>query len=99
MKKRNLLIISTEPTPYKIDLYNAIVETDFWHVKVVYVREKDWSPESGHDFKALPSSKFQYILKSGKGVWGKFSQMGTVLRQISKERDLIFICGIIDPTV
>ncbi len=55
MKK--ITILSLEPTPYNIDLFNCFVEKG-WDTHVHYTQAKDYSLDAGHDYKLFPETKF-----------------------------------------
>lgn len=86
------LIISTEPAPYKTDLYNAIcdVATD---VLVVYASSRSWEWDAGHNYNEFPSRKYQFVLNSGKGFLGQLLSGLSVIVNIIKFRpDNVLIC-------
>lgn len=65
----DMLIVSLEPAPYKTDLYNALSAACCGRLRVVYIRCRDWDCDGGHDFQALPESRFEEIRFRGQGLF------------------------------
>lgn len=95
-KKKRLLIVATEPAPYKIDLFNAFVDSGEWEPMVFYSKSKDWSPDAGHDFRELPCACFDSRIINGRTL---ISTMRGVLLLAklfkSFKPDFSIICGYI----
>ena len=90
------LVIELEPTHYKIDLWNAFVESAGVDVMVVYSERKNWSPDGGHDYQQFPSARFQSVVLEGKGLAGALRSAFRVFgiaRSISP--DLTYIAGYV----
>lgn len=93
-KLRTLLIVSTEPAPYKIDMYNALSDLGGWNVFVFYAATKDWSIDAGHDFQVFPRSRFRYRKNKGKGLFGQVISAVKVMFLILWDHpSLIVVCG------
>jgi glycosyltransferase involved in cell wall biosynthesis len=65
-----ILVVELEPTHYKIDLWNAFVESAGADVTVAYSERKNWSPDGGHDYQLFPPARFQSVVLEGKGFAG-----------------------------
>lgn len=93
-KLRTLLIVSTEPAPYKIDMYNALSDLGGWNVFVFYAATKDWSIDAGHDFQNFPLSRFRYRKNKGKGLLGQVISAVKVMFLVLRDYpSLIVVCG------
>jgi len=88
----NILIISTEPTPYKTDLYNAFCEVPNWNVFVYYASLKGPTPDASHNFNKFPERKYVFSYHHGKGFWGQLFSTCNVIRLLRKSPDFIFVC-------
>lgn len=89
-----LFIVSTEPAPYKTDLYNAFSELLGWDVSVFYALTKSWEPDASHDFTQFPARKYKASFCHGKGLWGQFISALNVIRQLIKSTDFLIICTL-----
>lgn len=67
-KKYRILAIELEPAPYKVDLWNAFVDTGLFDVYVLYTTERNWAPDAGHNFQELPPQKFESVTLPGRRV-------------------------------
>jgi len=76
----NVLIVSTEPTPYKTDLYNAL-NSNFDNMLVYYSSEKSWCWDAGHNYLEFPRRSYSYFIASSKNF----------IRQIFSAFKLIFV--------
>jgi 1,2-diacylglycerol 3-alpha-glucosyltransferase len=90
--RRSLLVVSTEPAPYKTDLYNALA--DVWDLEVLYMLARDWDPQAGHDFRRLPEARFRSTVESGRGWWGILRSSRTVLAEMLRKKPAhLLVCG------
>jgi len=89
-----LLIISTEPAPYKTDLYNAFCDLQDWHVSVFYALTKSWEPDASHDFTKLPDEKYETSYHHGKGLFGQIICSYKVIKQFKKAPDFLIIATL-----
>jgi len=90
-----LLIISTEPAPYKTDLYNAFCEVPGLQVIVFYALTEDWESDAGHDFRSFPERKYKYFSHHGKGLWGQLGSAFRALKVLNQTRpNLLLICTL-----
>ena len=91
-----IFAVDLEPTHYKIDLWNAFVESADADVTVVYSERKNWSPDGGHDYQRFPLARFQSVVLEGKGPGGAFHSALRVLaiaRKVAPE--LTYIAGYV----
>ena len=95
-KAHRLLAISLEPAPYKVDLWNAFFDCAQWEPFVLYTTDKDWSPDSGHDFQELPLMKFKHEViprtRIGSTITGIFKLCSLLFKW---KPDLTIISGYI----
>jgi len=89
-----VLIISTEPTPYKTDLYNAFCDIPDWQVCVFYALIKSWEPDASHNFVTLPDRKYHAYFYPGKGFWGQLVSTYNSILQLRKKPDFLIICTL-----
>ncbi len=98
LRKNNLLVVDLEPTPYKVDLWNAFVDSGNYDLVVLYSSEKNWSFDAGHNYIEYPLARFPFETFHGKGAGPLF---GSILRLVSlfyKQRpSMVFISGYVDP--
>jgi len=90
----NVLIISTEPTPYKTDLYNAFCEVPNWNVFVYYASLKGPTPDASHNFNKFPERKYVFSYHHGKGFWGQLFSTYNVICLLRKSPDFLIVCTI-----
>ncbi len=90
----NLFIISTEPAPYKTDLYNAFCDLPDWNVTVYYALTKSWEPDASHDFTELPDQKYKAFYHHGKGLLGQIASSYNVLKHFRDLPDLVIVCTL-----
>jgi glycosyltransferase involved in cell wall biosynthesis len=91
---KKLLIISTEPAPYKIDLYNAFAKEKEFNCVVFYTCKKDWAKDGSHKFQIFPQSFFSHYENNGKGIFGNlFTAIKSVTIIFTKKPDIILVCG------
>lgn len=88
--RKNLLIISLEPSPYNVDLFNAFIKAD-WNLTVFYSQHKDWSKDGGHDYQRLPPMLFSYASNSGRTIISKMYGIIDLTRIIRKMKPDVFI--------
>jgi len=91
-----ILVVELEPTHYKIDLWNAFVESSGAELTVVYSERKNWSPDGGHDYQQFPPALFKYLILEGKGLLGVLRsslQVLSINRKVSPE--LTYIAGYV----
>jgi len=86
------LIISTEPAPYKTDLYNAFCEIPNCHIFVYYASLKGPTPEASHDFNKFPARKYIFSYHHGKGLWGQLLSACNVIRLLRETPDFLIVC-------
>jgi len=67
-RKYRILAIELEPTPYKVDLWNAFADSGLFDVYVLYITERNWAPDAGHNFQELPPKNFRSVTLRGQGV-------------------------------
>ena len=89
-----LLIVSTEPAPYKTDLYNAFCDLPAWYVSVFYALTKSWAPDASHDFTKLPDQKYKVSYYKGKGLLGQLISSYNVLKHFRSKPDFVLICTL-----
>ena len=93
----HLLAVDLEPTPYKVDLWNAFARSNQFTVKVLYNNAKDISPDAGHDYQELPTSHFHFTVFCGHSLWDSIKKMIGVIRAIvSSNVDGVFISGYVN---
>ena len=91
-----ILIIELEPTHYKTDLWNALVDSGKVDVSAVYTERRNWSPDGGHDYQRFPKDWYDKIVLNGKGASGALQSALYVLRKIRKMApDLIYVAGYV----
>ena len=91
-----MLVVELEPTHYKMDLWNAFVDSTGADVTVVYSERKNWSPDGGHDYQRFPPARFQSVVLEGKGLSGTLRSAFRVLgiaRRMSPS--LTYIAGYV----
>lgn len=95
--KNKILSVDLEPAPYKYDLWNAFARSAAFEIKVIYSRQKDWSPDGGHDYQNYPNTYFDYYTFSGNSLISKLHCFFQVLKDIYKWRpNYLFISGYVD---
>ena len=90
-EKKNILILSLEPAPYKIDLFNEFAESDEWSPFVFFTTAKDWSDDGGHDFCELPEQKYETSQIEGKTFLGQIKGIVKYVKIAGKVRPSITI--------
>ncbi len=91
-----ILVVELEPTHYKVDLWNALVQSAGAEVTVVYAERKNWSPDGGHDYQRFPPARFQSIMHEGSGWLGALSAGIQVLQVARRARpDMTYIAGYV----
>lgn len=65
---RRLLVVEREPTPYKVDLWNASHADGRLSVRVLFSVNRDWSPQLGHLYEEFPEITFAHESVSGRGI-------------------------------
>lgn len=88
-----LLIVSNEPSPYMIDLYNALCEESPWPLLVYYPKVRDWGPDSGHNYQVFPLQNYEYVVNEGRTLFNKLNVFWNVCRLIFKKPPLVIING------
>jgi glycosyltransferase involved in cell wall biosynthesis len=89
-----LFIVSTEPAPYKTDLYNAFCELPDWDVYVFYALIKSWEPDASHNFTKFPVQKYKASYHHGKGFRGQFNSAYNVIRLLRNTPDFLIVCTL-----
>lgn len=90
--KYKLFVISLEPNPYTIDLWNASSTFKNITTSVVFVERKDYLPDSGHDFQELPNMKFKNKIFSGYNFFSKLNGIKYIFLNIFiKPHDIYFV--------
>lgn len=87
------LIVSNEPSPYMVDLYNALGEEAPWPLLVYFPKVRDWGPDSGHNYQILPSQNYEYKVNEGRTIFNKLAVIVDVCRLIWKKPPLVMING------
>lgn len=67
-RRLKLLVVDLEPTPYKIDWWNAFARSERFDVRVLFTASKNWASDGGHDYHELPVAAFRFDVFSGKGI-------------------------------
>jgi len=89
-----LFVISLEPNPYTIDLWNKSKSFKNISTSVVFIEKKDFLPDSGHDFRELPIIKFKNKIFSGKNFLSKLFSLKYIFLNIFKTpHDIYFVNG------
>jgi glycosyltransferase involved in cell wall biosynthesis len=89
-----VLSIELEPTHYKADLWNTVVNSGLVQVFAIYTQAKNWSPDGGHNYLKFPVSKYKFKVLNGRGILDSFRAGLFVMRNIIfRKVDVIFICG------
>ncbi len=97
MSAYHLLAVDLEPTPYKVDLWNAFATSNQFTVEVLYTNAKDVSPDAGHDYQELPTSKFHSTVFYGHSLLDSIKKMIDVIRAIASPKvDGVFISGYVN---
>jgi len=97
MMKYNLISIDLEPAPYKVDLWNAFINSGRFNVEVYFTNVKDISKDAGHNYQELPDAFFIYIVLAGRGLIGVLKKISSVLNAIYISKcDGVFISGYVD---
>lgn len=92
--KYKLFVISLEPNPYTIDLWNASCNFKQISTSVVFIERKDYLPDSGHDFQELPYMKFQNKIFSGRNFLSKLNSIKYIFINIFlRPHDVYFVNG------
>jgi glycosyltransferase involved in cell wall biosynthesis len=90
----SILVIELEPTPYKTDRWNAFSDSAEIEVFVVYTEQKNWAPDSGHNYKQWPKRKYNFVVLSGKNILGKLSSAIRVVSILFRNKtNLVVITG------
>lgn len=93
---RRFLIIELEPTHYKVDLWNALVDFGEADVSVVYTERRNWSSDAGHDYQRFPDDRYKSVVLPGKGLVGVIRSALNVLGVLRKIKpDLTYIAGYV----
>jgi glycosyltransferase involved in cell wall biosynthesis len=92
--QKDLLVIATEPAPYKTDLFNAFCEAPGWRISVFYVAVKDWSRDAGHDYQQIPVRRYKSSFGNDKGLPGQLSTaLGAIKTIVTERPQVILVCG------
>jgi glycosyltransferase involved in cell wall biosynthesis len=93
-----LLAVDLEPTPYKVDLWNAFAADPAWTIEVLYTNARDYSADAGHRYAQMPPIDFSYHVLGGHSWWGSLKKMLAVVRAVAqRQTDGVFISGYVDP--
>lgn len=93
----HLLAVDLEPTPYKVDLWNAFARSNQFTVEVLYTNAKDISPDAGHDYQELPPSNFHSTVFYVHTLWDSIKKIIGVIRAIASPKvDGVFISGYVN---
>ena len=91
-----MLVVELEPAPYKVDLWNAFVDTHQFDVYVLYSTAKNWEPDGGHDFRELPPERYASRVFYGKGIKSFVNASSSFLSLLIRWRpDVISVCGYV----
>lgn len=91
-----VLVIELEPTHYKTDLWNAVVDTGEIEVRVIYTERHNWSRDGGHDYQRFPADRYEAEVLSGRGFAGALHSTAKVLGACHKlAPELIYIAGYV----
>lgn len=89
-----LLVVDLEPTPYKTDLWNAVVITEKVRPLVIYTEEKNPAPDGGHKYQKWPMRTYNYLTLPGLGILGRLKSAKIIILRIFLDKpDLIYIAG------
>lgn len=88
--QKNLLVISLEPTPYNVDLFNAFIKAE-WNLGVFYSQHKNWAKDGGHDYQRLPPMQFSFASNSGRRTISKLFGVIDLMLMIRKMKPDVFI--------
>lgn len=95
--KCKLLVVDLEPTPYKVDLWNAFADSDLFDIYVLYTTAKNWAPDGGHDFQEFPPARFSSTTFRGQGVKSIFMASFSFFSLLFRWRpQFVFIAGYVD---
>ena len=91
---REILVVDLEPTPYKTDLWNAVVDAKNAVVSIIYTEDKNPAPDGGHKYQKWPDRRYNYKSLPGVGVLGVLNSSMVVMSTIFRKKpDLIYIAG------
>ena len=89
-----ILVIDLEPTPYKTDLWNAVVDAKKAVVSVIYTEDKNPAPDGGHKYQKWPDRRYDHMSLPGVGILGFLNSSMVVMSTIFRKKpDLIYIAG------
>ena len=95
-QKLKLLVVDLEPAPYKVDLWNAFAASEWFDIQVLYTTERNWAPDSGHNFQELPRARFPSTVFRGKGASALLSSTIAFLSLLFRwQPDFVFISGYV----
>ena len=96
-QKCKMIVVDLEPTPYKVDLWNAFADSGLFDIYVLYTTAKNWAPDGGHDFQELPPARFSSIKFHGQGVRSIFTATFTFLSLLLRWRpQFVFVAGYVN---
>lgn len=97
-QKCKMLVVDLEPAPYKVDLWNAFVDSDSFDMYVLYTTAKNWAPDSGHNFQQLPPARFLSTTFRGQGAKSILVATFTFLSLLFRwHPNFVFISGYVHP--
>lgn len=89
-----ILAIELEPTPYKTDLWNAVVDAKKAVVSVIYTEDKNPAPDGGHKYQKWPDRRYNHMSLPGVGILGFLNSSMVVMSTIFRQKpDMIYIAG------
>lgn len=92
-----LLAVDLEPTPYKVDLWNAFATSKDWQIEVLYTNSKDISKDAGHNYHDFPESQFDYQILSGNSIIARVKKTIVVIRAVASTNvNTVFISGYVN---
>lgn len=96
-KYTRLLAVDLEPTPYKVDLWNAFAASKDCQIEVLYTNAKDSSKDAGHNYQELPHSQFSFRILLGHSVFATLQKMAIVGRTIASiDVNAVYIAGYVN---
>jgi glycosyltransferase involved in cell wall biosynthesis len=93
-ENRKLLVVEREPTPYKVDLWNACTASGRLSIRVLFSTQRDWSPDLGHFYEEFPPMRFWHERIRGRASFSTLRFAVVFLRQFFSWRPhAVYIAG------
>lgn len=90
----SVVSVELEPTHYKTDFWNAVVEAGRIVPYAIFTQSKNWSPDGGHNYLRLPEPQYEHTILRGRGARGALHSALLAVKEIVRRRpDAVLVCG------